>query len=138
MKAAGYGWHNHGVDFIFFPHHQGARLEQGWDGTMVSDHHWLSARIAMNGAGPETAPAPAATSDGVVNAAHTTRTSAEPPAGDVLAQLMRLRFAFNYHPMTPQPARTATTLAQVPPAPQVTRYGRTIRPHTPPPADNQI
>src|SRR3546814_14786710 len=49
MKAAGYGWHNHGVDFIFFPHHQGARLEQGWDGTMVSDHPWPSARNAMNG-----------------------------------------------------------------------------------------
>ena len=60
MKAAGYGWHNHAVDFIFFPQHQGVRLERGWDGTMVSDHHWLAARIAMNGAGPETRPPPTA------------------------------------------------------------------------------
>ena len=100
MKGAGYGWHNHGVDFIFFPQHQGVRLEQGWDGTMVSDHHWLSARIAMNGAGPETAPEPAAATDGVVNVAHTSRTAAAPPAGDVLAQLMRLRFASGYPTMT--------------------------------------
>src|SRR3546814_6633437 len=76
----------------------------------------------MNGAGPETAPAPAATSDGVVNAAHTTRTSAEPPAGDVLAQLMRLRFAFNYPTMTAEQARNAITIAQVARDLQVTRY----------------
>ncbi|MCP6380061.1 hypothetical protein NL466_30635, partial [Klebsiella pneumoniae] len=43
MKAAGYGWQNQGVDFIFFPQYQGVRLEQGWDGTMVSDHRWISA-----------------------------------------------------------------------------------------------
>ena len=52
------------VDFIFFPQHQGVRLERGWDGTMVSDHHWIAARIAMNGAGPERAhhrPRPPAT-----------------------------------------------------------------------------
>lgn len=126
MKAAGYGWHNHGVDFIFFPHHQGARLEQGWDGTMVSDHHWLSARIAMNGAGPESAPEPTTASDGVVPAAYTAKTAAEPPAGDVLAQLMRLRFASNYPTMTAEQARNAITIAQVARDLQVSRYGLQI------------
>src|SRR3546814_10581940 len=86
MKAAGYGWHNHSVDFIFLPQYQGVRLEGGWDGTMVSDHHWIAARIAMNGAGPESGPMTAATSEGVVNAAHTTRTSAEPPSGDEIGR----------------------------------------------------
>ena len=50
-------------------HVVGARLEQGWDGTMVSDHHWLSARIAMNGAGPESAPETTTTTGGIVPAA---------------------------------------------------------------------
>ena len=126
MKAAGYGWHNHSVDFIFFPQHQGVRLEQGWDGTMVSDHHWIAARIAMNGAGPESAPTTAATSEGVVNAAHTTRTSAEPPSGDVLAQLMRLRFASSYPTLTTEQARKAITIAQVARDLQVPRYGLQI------------
>jgi endonuclease/exonuclease/phosphatase (EEP) superfamily protein YafD len=126
MKAAGYGWHNHGVDFIFFPHHQGARLEQGWDGTMVSDHHWISARIAMNGAGPESAPETTTTTDGVVPAATTARTSAEPPAGDVLAQLMRLRFASNYPTMTDEQARNAITIAQVARDFEIPRYGLQI------------
>jgi len=126
MKGAGYGWHNHGVDFIFFPQHQGVRLEQGWDGTMVSDHHWLSARIAMNGAGPESAPEPAASSDGVVNVAHTSRTAATPPAGDVLAQLMRLRFASSYPTMTAEQARNAITIAQVARDLQVPRRGLQI------------
>ncbi|MFJ9314210.1 peptidoglycan DD-metalloendopeptidase family protein [Pimelobacter simplex] len=126
MKAAGYGWHNHAVDFVFFPQHQGVRLERGWSGTMVSDHHWISARVAMNGAGPESAPAPAATSDGVVNAAHTTRNSAEPPSGDVLAQLMRLRFASSYPTMTAEQARNAITIAQVARDLQVPRRGLQI------------
>ncbi|MDP3891234.1 peptidoglycan DD-metalloendopeptidase family protein [Nocardioides sp.] len=126
MKAAGYGWHNHSVDFIFFPHRQGVRLEGGWDGTMVSDHHWIAARIAMNGAGPESAPTTAATSEGVVNAAHTTRTSAESPSGDVLAQLMRLRFASSYPALTTEQARNAITIAQVARDLQVPRYGLQI------------
>ncbi|MCK5927225.1 MAG: peptidoglycan DD-metalloendopeptidase family protein [Nocardioides sp.] len=126
MKGAGYAWHNHGVDFIFFPRHQGVRLEQGWDGTMVSDHHWLSARIAMNGAGPESAPEPAAATDGVVNVAHTSRTAAAPPAGDVLAQLMRLRFASGYPTMTAEQARNAITIAQVARDLQVPRHGLQI------------
>lgn len=115
MKAAGYGWHNHGVDFIFFPHHQGARLERGWDGTMLSDHHWLAARIAMNGAGPETAleTTTATTTDGIVPAANTARSSTELPAGDVLAQLMRMRFASNYPTMTAEQARNAIAIAQI-------------------------
>jgi endonuclease/exonuclease/phosphatase family metal-dependent hydrolase len=126
MKAAGYGWHDHSVDFIFFPQHQGVRLERGWDGTMVSDHHWIAARIAMNGAGPESAPTTAATSEGVVNAAHTTRTLAEPPSGDVLAQLMRLRFASSYPTLTTEQARNAVTIAQVARDLQVPRYGLQI------------
>ena len=126
MKAAGYGWHNHGVDFIFFPHHQGARLEQGWDGTMVSDHHWLSARIAMNGAGPESAPETATANDGVVPAAYTPKTAAEPPSGDVLAQLMRLRFASNYPTLTAEQARNAITIAQVARDLEISRYGLQI------------
>lgn len=126
MKAAGYGWHNHAVDFAFFPQHQGVRLERGWSGTMVSDHHWISARLSMNGAGPESAPAPAATSDGVVNAAHTAKTAAEPPSGDVLAQLMRLRFASRYPTMTAEQARNAITIAQVARDLQVPRRGLQI------------
>ncbi len=126
MKAAGYGWANHSVDFVFFPQHQGVRLERGWSGTMVSDHHWISARLSMNGVGPESAPAPAATSDGVVNAAHTTRTSAEPPSGDVLAPLMRLRFASSYPTMTAEQARNAITIAQVARDLQVPRRGLQI------------
>lgn len=126
MKAAGYGWHNHAVDFVFFPQHQGVRLERGWSGTMVSDHHWISARLSMNGVGPESAPVPAATSDGVVNAAHTTRTAAEPPSGDVLGQLMRLRFASSYPTMTAEQARNAITIAQVARDLQVPRRGLQI------------
>lgn len=126
MKAAGYGWHNHAVDFVFFPQHQGVRLERGWSGTMVSDHHWISARLSMNGAGPESPPAAAATSDGVVNAAHTTRTAAEPPSGNVLAQLMRLRFASSYPTMTAEQARNAITIAQVARDLQVPRRGLQI------------
>ncbi|MGE0341469.1 MAG: peptidoglycan DD-metalloendopeptidase family protein [Porticoccaceae bacterium] len=126
MKAAGYGWHNHAVDFVFFPQHQGVRLERGWSGTMVSDHHWISARLSMNGVGPESAPTTAATSDGVVNAAHTTRTAAEPPSGDVLAQLMRLRFASSYPTMTAEQARNAITIAQVARDLQVPRRGLQI------------
>ncbi|HET7735870.1 MAG TPA: peptidoglycan DD-metalloendopeptidase family protein [Nocardioidaceae bacterium] len=128
MQAAGYGWHNHGVDFIFFPRHQGARLEQGWDGTMVSDHHWISARIAMNGAGPETASqaADSATGDGAVPAVHTARTAAAPPAGDVLADLMRLRFASNYPTLTAEQARNAIIIAQVARDLEIPRYGLQI------------
>lgn len=126
MKAAGYGWHNHGVDFIFFPRQQGARLEQGWDGTMVSDHHWLSARIAMNGVGPEGAPEATTASAGVVPAVHTARTAAAPPAGDVLAQLMRLRFASSYPTMTAEQARNAITIAQVARDLEIPRYGLQI------------
>jgi endonuclease/exonuclease/phosphatase family metal-dependent hydrolase len=128
MKAAGYGWHNHAVDFIFFPQHQGVRLERGWDGTIVSDHHWVAARIAMNGAGPQDAPATGAASshDGTVAAAHTAKTSAEPPTGDVLAQLMRLRFASNYPMMTTEQARNAITIAQVARDLEIPRYGLQI------------
>nr|WP_242680113.1 peptidoglycan DD-metalloendopeptidase family protein [Nocardioides sp. IC4_145] len=126
MKAAGYGWHNHAVDFVFFPQHQGVRLERGWSGMMVSDHHWISARLSMNGVGPESARTTAATSDGVVNAAHTTRTAAEPPSGDVLAQLMRLRFASSYPTMTAEQARNAITIARVARDLQVPRRGLQI------------
>ncbi len=129
MKAAGYGWHNHGVDFIFFPRHQGARLEQGWDGTMVSDHHWISARIAMNGAGPETAPDTTTSTNGVVPAANTAKTapaSSGPRAGNVLPELMRLRFASNYPTMTAEQARNAITIAQVARDLEIPRYGLKI------------
>lgn len=126
MKAAGYAWHNHSVDFIFFPQYQGTRLERGWSGTMVSDHHWISARVAMNGAGPESAPETAASSDGVVNAAHTARTSTEPPSGDVLDQLMQLRFASSYPTMTAEQARNAITIAQVARDLEIPRYGLQI------------
>jgi len=128
MQAAGYGWHNYAVDFIFFPQYQGVRLEGGWDGTMVSDHHWIAARIAMNGAGPETAPTPdtASTQDGVP-VAHSTKTSAdEPPTGDVLEQLMQLRFASTHPTMTTEQARNAITIAQVARDLEVPRYGLQI------------
>ena len=128
MKAAGYGWHNHAVDFIFFPQHQGVRLERGWDGTMVSDHHWIAARIAMNGAGPESAP---------THRHHRRRRRScpprtprrrrpRPPTGDVLAQLMRLRFASNYPTLTTEQARNAITIAQVARDLEVPRYGLQI------------
>lgn len=127
MKTAGYGWYDHAVDFIFFPQYQGARLERGWSGPMVSDHDWISARIAMNGAGPEEAPeTEAAPSDGVVPAVNTARTTAAQPAGDVLAQLMQLRFASNYPTLTAEQARNAITIAQVARDLQVPRYGLQI------------
>lgn len=93
---------------------------------MVSDHHWLSARIAMNGAGPESAPETATANDGVVPAAYTPKTAAEPPSGDVLAQLMRLRFASNYPTMTAEQARNAITIAQVARDLKISRYGLQI------------
>ncbi len=127
MKSAGYGWHNHGVDFIFFPHNQGARLEQGWDGTMVSDHHWVSARIAMNGAGPENAHDTATTTtDGAVPAAHTVKTAADTSAGDAVTQLMRLRFASNFPTLTAEQARNAITIAQAARDLEIPRYGLQI------------
>ncbi|MGE9809506.1 endonuclease/exonuclease/phosphatase family protein [Janibacter sp. G1551] len=139
MKAAGYGWQNQGVDFIFFPHYLGSRLEQGWDGTMVSDHHWIAARIAMNGAGPAdatTANASGAT-PAAVPAVGTSRTSTTDatttrsrvgttPAGDVMAALMRLRIASNYPTLTIEQARNAITIAQVARDLEVPRYGLEI------------
>ena len=122
MKAAGYGWQNHAVDFIFFPQHQGVRLERGWSGTMVSDHHWIAARLAMNGAGPEDAPTTdTETGDGAVPAVHTATEG--PPTGEVLSQLMRLRFASNYPALTAEQARNAITIAQVARDLEIPRYG---------------
>lgn len=90
-----------------------------------SDHHWTAARVARSGA--ERAPTTAAASDGEVNAAQTTTTSAgEPPTGDVLAQLMRLRFASSYPTLTTEQARNAITIAQVARDLQVPRYGLQI------------
>ena len=122
MKAAGYGWQNHAVDFIFFPQHQGVRLERGWSGTMVSDHHWIAARLAMNGAGPEDAPTTdTETGDGAVPAVHTATEG--PPTGEVLSQLMRLLFASNYPALTAEQARNAITIAQVARDLEIPRYG---------------
>jgi hypothetical protein len=58
MKAAGYGWYNHAVDFVFFPQYQGVKLARGWTGPMVSDHRWVAARLNMNGAGPSSGTPP--------------------------------------------------------------------------------
>jgi hypothetical protein len=69
---------------------------------------------------------PAATSEGVVNAAHTTTTSAEPRSGDVVGQLMQLRFASRYPTLTTEQARNAITVAQVARDLQVPRYGLQI------------
>ncbi|UFN45194.1 peptidoglycan DD-metalloendopeptidase family protein [Nocardioides okcheonensis] len=56
MREAGYGWHATAIDFVFYPQHLGVTLAQGWSGTMQSDHPWIAARLAMNGAGPTGAP----------------------------------------------------------------------------------
>eukprot|EP01032_Pedospumella_encystans_P034785 gene34785-39329_t len=48
------------------------------------------------------------------------------PAGDVLAQLMRLRFASNYPTMTDEQARNAITIAQVARDFEILRYGLQI------------
>lgn len=46
MSAAGYGWANTGVDYLFAPAGT-ARVEASWNGPMVSDHRWLAARIGF-------------------------------------------------------------------------------------------
>jgi murein DD-endopeptidase MepM/ murein hydrolase activator NlpD len=46
MTAAGYGWYSHSVDFIFYPRADGVRLTGSWQGSMVSDHHWIAVRLA--------------------------------------------------------------------------------------------
>jgi endonuclease/exonuclease/phosphatase family metal-dependent hydrolase len=118
MSAAGYGWHNHSVDFVFFPQYQGVKLDEGWTGPMASDHQWVAARLDMNGAGPTAAPEPATTTTetttetaaGAATAADTL--SAAAPASDVHAQLMQLRFTEGYPTITAEQATNAVAIAQ--------------------------
>lgn len=135
MKAAGYGWANHSVDFVFFPQSQGARLAHSSTGPLVSDHQWLTARIDMNGAGPTAA---SNVDTGAATVADTSSTTsgtssevdaavdgaaAAPPAGDVLPALMQLRFSDAYPTLTTEQARNAVTIAQVARDLRVPRYG---------------
>ena len=130
MKAAGYGWQNHSVDFIFFPQYQGVRLVRGWSGTMVSDHHWIAARLAMNGVGPSEAPAPStapASSTGTGSVTTTADTvPVVAPASDVHAQLMQLRFIEGYPAITAEQANNAIVIAQVARDLNVSRRGLEI------------
>ncbi|MDR7254182.1 hypothetical protein J2X46_003175 [Nocardioides sp. BE266] len=64
MTAAGYAWHDVAIDFIFYPRHLGVTLTQGWSGPMQSDHPWIAARLAMNGAGPVSSSTPTSTTPG--------------------------------------------------------------------------
>ena len=130
MSAAGYGWHNHSVDYVFFPRHRGVKLDRRWTGPMASDHQWVAARLNMNGAGPTDAPQPTTTTadKGVEKGAETTATAADTlsaaaPASDVQAALMRLRFADSYPTLTAEQARNAVTIARVARDLDVPRYG---------------
>ncbi|WP_214058774.1 peptidoglycan DD-metalloendopeptidase family protein [Nocardioides aquaticus] len=142
MTAAGYGWANHSVDFVFFPQSQGARLANSSTGPLVSDHQWLTARIDMNGAGPSST---SGSTPGTATVADTSSTGsgssgdvddaagdagedvdaagAAPPAGDVLPALMQLRFSEAYPTLTAEQARNAVTIAQVARDLRVPRYG---------------
>ncbi|WP_341925149.1 peptidoglycan DD-metalloendopeptidase family protein [Nocardioides psychrotolerans] len=131
MQAAGYGWANHSVDFVFFPQSQGTRLANSWTGPMASDHQWLTARIDMNGAGPSSATGP---TPGIATVADTSSTdsgrsgdvddgAAAPPAGDVLPALMQLRFSDAYPTLTGEQARNAATIAQVARDLRIPHYG---------------
>jgi endonuclease/exonuclease/phosphatase (EEP) superfamily protein YafD len=115
MKAAGYGWYNHAVDFGFFPQYLGVKLMRGWTGRMVSGHRWVAARLAMNGAGPTQAPDPATVPESdtteAIPVADTVPAAA--PASDVHAQLMRLQFAEGYPTLTADQAGNALAIAQV-------------------------
>lgn len=144
MKAAGYGWANHAVDFVFFPESQGARLANSSTGALVSDHQWVTAQIDMNGAGPTSTPglSPGSTSKTATMAETTTAAetlstgsgnSGNPGnpgnvenaanAGDVLPALMRLRFSEAYPTLTDEQARNAITIAQVARDLRIPRYG---------------
>ncbi|WP_415839393.1 M23 family metallopeptidase, partial [Nocardioides zeicaulis] len=61
MSAAGYAWHDIAIDFIFYPRHLGVTLVNDWTGPMQSDHPWIAARLAMNGAGPNATVTPTST-----------------------------------------------------------------------------
>lgn len=60
---------------------------------------------------------------GRVKGTITMASAEEPPTGDVIAQLMRLRFASSYPTLTTEQARNAITIAQVARDLQVPRYG---------------
>jgi len=112
MKAAGYGWYNHSVDFAFFPRYQGVELDRGWTGRMVSDHQWVAARLNMNGAGPTEASVPESdTTDAITTVANTV--PAAGPPSDVHTQLMDLRFGEAYPTLTAEQASDAIAIAQV-------------------------
>lgn len=117
MDAAGYRWYHHGVDFVFYPHHQGVRLVLGRTGPMASDHQWVTARLAMNGAGP--------------TGTNVTTTSGTPaadtvPTSDARDRLMRLRLAEGLPKLTVEQADNAIRIAQVARDLNVTRYGLQI------------
>lgn len=134
MKAAGYGWANHSVDFVFFPQSQGARLANSSTGPLVSDHQWLTARIDMNGAGPTSASSADTSTATVADTSSTTSNgsgdvvaaAAATPTGDVLPALMQLRFSDAYPTLTAEQARNAVTIAQVARDLRVPRYGLQI------------
>lgn len=47
MSGAGFGWHDYNVDYVFYPKNSGVTMTQSWDGTMVSDHHWIAAKFNL-------------------------------------------------------------------------------------------
>nr|WP_246086986.1 peptidoglycan DD-metalloendopeptidase family protein [Nocardioides humi] len=53
MKTAGYAWHAHGVDFVFYPSGNGVKLAHGTVGPKaeVGDHNMIAARFNLNHAG---------------------------------------------------------------------------------------
>ena len=124
MNEAGYRWYDHDVDFVFFPQYGGVTLIRGWTGPMVSDHQWVAARLAMNGAGPTQATVP--TSSAVATTTTTDTVLAAGPASDVHAQLMQLRFAPGYPTMTAEQANNAIEIAQIARDLNVPRYALEI------------
>lgn len=47
MKAIGYQWASHSVDFVFGP--PGVTKIGDWNGPMASDHNWVTGKWSMNG-----------------------------------------------------------------------------------------
>ena len=130
MRAAGYGWYDHGVDFVFFPRLLGARLAGQWSGSMASDHHWIATRVEMNGAGPVLVGTPESAATGP--AGRVAATSARPArtgdralfAGDdVQARLTRIRFSEDHPTLSVEQARNAVTIGRVGRELGVPRFG---------------
>jgi endonuclease/exonuclease/phosphatase family metal-dependent hydrolase len=115
MRAAGYEWYTHSVDFLFYPAYQGVRLVAGWTGVMRSEHQWIAAELEMNSAGPETQDTTTGTTgSGPAGAV---------PGGEAARQLKRISLIPGGAPLTGEQVNNAVTISQVARDLGVPRYG---------------